>query len=128
MSENFMNLTPHTVNLNDGREFRPSGQVARVTATLVEVNQCPMQGEDCGHMLETGRCSQECCRTRLFKQSFGEVTGLPDPAEGVVYVVSGLVLSALNGSRPDVVAPATSHHECRRNEHGQVASVPGFVR
>jgi len=28
----FINLTPHTIYLNDGRKFEPSGQIARVSS------------------------------------------------------------------------------------------------
>ena len=100
---NFINLTPHDIVLNDGRVFMSTG-VARVRASYSEFN-------------EDGIC----------EAVFGEVTGLPEPKEGTIYIVSGLVLQALNGSRPDVVAPATGHPDAKR-EAGQIMSVPGFVK
>ena len=99
---NYLNLTPHSIVLNDGRVFEPSGQVARVTST-----HSPFNAE--------GVCSVE----------FGEVQNLPEPVAGTAYIVSGMVASATD--RSDVVAPATGHPEAKRNEKGQIQSVPGFV-
>ena len=101
----FVNCTPHPINLNSGEVFPPSGNVARVSAGFSDFDK-------------DGVC----------RQTFGEVTGLPEKQEGVVYIVSGLVLAAIGGERSDVVAPATGHPQCIRNEAGHIASVPGFVR
>jgi hypothetical protein len=97
----FVNLTPHIVRLNDGREFAPSGNVARVTSTHTEF-------------------INDICEVR-----FGQIVDLPDPAPDTIYIVSGLVAAAAR--RPDVVSPATGHPDARR-EAGQIISVPGFVR
>lgn len=96
-----INLTPHVIVLNDGTEYPPSGEVARVSAGYSKFN-------------EYGICTA----------TFGAVTGLPAPAPGALYVVSGLVAAAVK--RADVVAPATGHPDAVRNA-GQVVSVPGFV-
>ena len=98
---NFVNLTPHAIILNDGTVFQPSGNVARVSATFTD--------------FENGIC----------RQKFGDVTGLPDPQEGTMFIVSALVLAATD--RDDVVAPATGHPQCVRNDKGQIMSVPGFI-
>lgn len=99
-----INLTPHPIALNDGRVFNPSGDVARVSVSFAEPD---------------GDVSE---------QVFGEVYYLPEPMPGLVYIVSALVLGALNGSRPDVVAPATGHPDTVRNEKGHIVSVPCFTR
>lgn len=96
----FINLTPHIVRLNDGREFLPSGIVARVSSSYREVSP------------------------GMFRVEFGEVVGLPEEKEGTMYIVSGLVASAT--SRRDVVSPATGHPAAVRKE-GQIYSVPGFI-
>jgi hypothetical protein len=44
----------------------------------------------------------------------------------VTYVVSAVVLTALNGARDDVVAPDTAH--AIRDDNGRIVAVPGFVR
>ena len=98
----FINLTPHTINLNTGAAYAASGVVARVGSTHTPFD-------------ENGLASIE----------WGEVTGLPEPQEGVIYIVSALVAQA--AKRSDVVSPATGHPACVRN-NGQIVSVPGFVR
>ncbi len=101
----YVNLTPHAIAVTHGKTYEPAGSIARVTASFSEFNS-------------DGIC----------EQVFGDVQNLPDPEEGVAYIVSGMVLSALKGSRMDVVAPATGHPDTVRNEKGHIVSVPGFVR
>jgi hypothetical protein len=62
---------------------------------------------------------------KLFRQTFGEVEGLPEEIPGTMYIVSAMVLAAVD--RSDCVAPATGSRETVRNEAGQIVSVPGFV-
>ena len=97
----FRNFTPHTIVLNDGREF-PSQGVARVSASFSDI--------------ENGICSQ----------IFGEVENLPEPQEGTMIIVSAMVLGA--STRSDLVAPATGHPQTVRNDKGHIVSVPCFVR
>lgn len=97
----FRNFTPHEIVLNDGRSF-PSEGIARVSASFTNFNN-------------DGICRQE----------FGEVEGLPEPQEGVMLIVSAMVLSA--SDRTDLVAPATGHPDTVRNKKGHIVSVPGFV-
>ena len=101
---NLINLTPHELNLNDGRAIPASGGIARVTSKF-------------GGFDVNGICRVE----------YGQVEGLPEPQKNTVYIVSALVLSALAGNREDVVAPATGHPETIRQD-GKIVSVPGFVR
>jgi hypothetical protein len=98
----YINLTPHTIVLNDGRAFTPSDKIARVTATYT-----PIVDDVCS-------------------QQFGDITNLPDSIDGVTYIVSAMVLGAVNG-RTDVVAPATGHPKAVRNDKGHILSVPCFV-
>lgn len=101
----FKNLTPHSIKLNDGTTFASEG-LARVSATFSSFD-------------ENGVCAQQ----------FGNVTGLPEPEENTLYIVSILVLTAAKEQgRTDCVAPATGHPECVRDEKGFIISVPGFVR
>ena len=101
LTRTFVNLTPHCVCLNDGTQFPTSGNIARVAASFKETGE------------------------GFYTQVFGEVENLPEPVEDVYYIVSAMVFSATD--RKDVVAPATGHPECVRNEKGQIVSVPGFV-
>lgn len=102
----FVNLTPHTINVQGLKPLEPCGQVARVeTARAVETF---VGGVRLVRTLKLG------------------VIGLPAPSEGTVFVVSGMVLDALQGSRPDVVAPDTGA-DAIRNEKGHIVAVRGFV-
>ncbi len=102
----FVNLTPVAIRLNNGTEYAPSGEVARVSASFSTFDE-----------------------NLVCRQEFGEINGLPEPTPGTIYIVSGMVLAALVGqNRSDVVAPATGHPDCIRNEQKQIVSVPGFVR
>jgi hypothetical protein len=63
---------------------------------------------------------------RLIRTVKGAVDGLPEPQDGVIFVVSGMVLDALGSTRPDVVAPDTGA-DAIRNEKGHIVAVMGFV-
>lgn len=102
MAVTFVNCTPHAITLNDGTVYEPSGTVARISSSFTNFDAA-------------GICSVK----------YGELTGVPDPQPGTFYIVSAMVLSACN--RPDLVAPATGHPSCIR-ENGFIKSVPGFVR
>ena len=104
----FINLTPHTITINNGTQYHPSGKVARVE----------------------NKFSNFCCG--ISKVFYGEIENLPEPEDGTYYIVSAMVLAA-NNSKPkcrrrgDLVSPATGHPDCKR-ENGFIVSVPGFVR
>lgn len=100
-----MNLTPHEITvITDGGNIvvPPSGTVVRVNSSKELVGV--VDG------------------INVFKTTFGDVDGLPAPKDGVTYIVSTLVLSALKGTRPDCVAPG----DAVRNEKGQVIGVTNF--
>lgn len=104
----FVNLTPHDIKLNDGTIYPATGKVARVENVF----------------------SNFCCG--ISKVFYGEIENLPEPEDGVYYIVSAMVLAANNNKprhsrRGDLVAPATGHPDCLR-ENGFIISVPGFVR
>lgn len=107
-----INLTPHTVRLNNGKEFPPSGQVARVSNQFTMNTSPELLKED----------------IYIFSVEYGEILGLPEEKENVLYIVSNLVLEAGKKlGRTDLIAPATGHPEVIRNEQGQIISVPGFI-
>lgn len=104
----FINLTPHDIKLNDGTIYPASGKVARVANTFT--NFC-------------------CGIANVF---YGDIENLPEPKRGTMYIVSAMVLGVekekhINHRRRDLVAPATGHPDCVR-ENGFIVSVPGFVR
>lgn len=106
MATIFVNCTPHAIRLNDGRVFEPSGTIARVAQTISAFD------ENC-----------------IAVQSFGAVTGLPAPQPDTMYIVSAMVLPRAQAEgRTDVVAPATGHKDCVRDDAGRIVSVPGFLK
>ncbi len=102
-----INCTPHSLTVA-GQEFQPSGMVPRVAVSSVEdgtIDGIP-----------------------VVRTQYGAVEGLPDFEEGVTLIVSALVLSALNGSRRDCVAPDTSPASALRNDAGQIVGVRRLTR
>ncbi len=105
----FFNLTPHALVLRaaDGTDttIAPSGTVARVGTTpgaqVGELNGIPL----------------------FSNTTFGEIEGLPAPAEGTIYIVSGLVGGRVSG-RDDVVVPGTGPQDgAIRNDKGHIIAV-----
>jgi hypothetical protein len=108
-----VNLTPHEVNIN-GVTFPPSGTVARVATVQTDV-EALVFGE---HTFP------------VVHNTYGEVQGLPDPEPGTVYLVSTLVLAALEAQgiyRDDVFAPDTSPQGAIRGPDGQIKGVKRLV-
>ncbi len=109
----FINLTPHdiTVFVGDGSIVIPaSGTVARVSSIYTHV------GDIDG--------------IPVSEVSYGDVHGLPQPMDGVIYVVSALVLNALKAkgvNRTDVVAPDTDKGAVR-DTSGRIIGVRGFIK
>lgn len=110
---NIINLTPHRIVIiveDENRnpyvyEFPPSGNVARVTSTQTEVmriNNIP-----------------------VVKTKFGDVEGLPEPKEDMVYIVSSIVGQALAGKRSDILSPDTGPTAIR-DEQGRITAVRRF--
>lgn len=101
----FKNLTPHDIVLNDGTVYQKTWKIARVSASYAAFDE-----------------------NKITQQTFGEIEWLPETTEEVILIVSGFVLSALQGTREDVVAPATGHPDVKRNEKWQIVSVPWFTK
>jgi hypothetical protein len=108
-----VNLTPHEIVVYQGDNvvlrIPPSGRVARVVAKeeiVGVVNGVP-----------------------LVRTVYGEIQGLPDPQPGTIYIVSLLVLQALQGRRNDVVAPNTGPTPLGavRDAQGRIIGVRSFV-
>ena len=103
---NFVNLTPHTISIcNAAGEvvlaLPASGSVARVASSSVS--------RESGFGFDFNSVS------------YGEVSGLPDAADGVVLVVSAMVRSALP-DRKDLASPG----ELVRNAEGQPVGCKGL--
>jgi hypothetical protein len=98
----FINLTPHKINeVTTGTEIMPSGEVARMSTKF--------------------KSAGDIDGIPLFSVVYGDIEGLPEPQEGVTYIVSGIVHSVIQ-DRPDVVAPG----ELVRDENGKPIGCNGF--
>jgi hypothetical protein len=86
-----VNLTPHKINITtpDGViVYPPSGEVARREEFVEIVEPIIVGGSSIAQR----------------KISYGPVIGLPEPSEGVIYIVSSLAAAGSNG-REDVRIP-----------------------
>jgi hypothetical protein len=109
MDQKFVNVTPHDVRvlLPDGSErvFPPSGIRAVVSATPTP------RGEWDG--------------IPLISTTWGQLEGLPEPAEGTLYIGSTLAAqAATREGRRDVVSPDSGPSAVREN--GQIYAVRAF--
>lgn len=101
----FINMCKHEIKVqqSDGtfKVIPPSGKVARCSqqSTIVSTHL----GVD------------------LIQTTFGEVEDLPEPSEGVLLIVSGMVRTALP-NRKDLVSPG----DMLRDEKGNVTGCNGF--
>jgi len=109
-----VNLTPHTVQLHG---FNAAGDKAGVTL--------PSSG--CQARLLVTRTTAGTVETdggitlAVVRPTMGDITGLPSPTEGVIYIVSALV--AEKAKRADVFAPG----ELLRDAAGVVVGAKGLT-
>lgn len=104
---NFVNLTPHDIIVrseNGDRVFQPSGQVARLNTR--QINVTPIEG------------------IPVVVTQLGVVEGLPEPKNGIFYIVSSLIAQAVR-NRPDVFSPDTGPTAIR-DEDKQIVAVIRF--
>jgi hypothetical protein len=101
-----INLTPLEINLC-GTKIAASGKEARVAVTRAIVETA----EICGMFVLIGT------------DTVGEVTGLPEPVEGVGYIVSLMVRKALP-QRKDIYSPA----DYLRDSGGKIIGCGSFDR
>lgn len=127
----FINLTPHEVNVysltdcidTKGRgyilapdarmlaSFPPSGEVARATQQQEELTPETWNGQD----------------IPICRMTYGEPVGLPDPVEGIGYIVSALTANAAKA------AGRTTHDlfltsGLVRDEEGKTIGCTGFAK
>ena len=116
----FVNCTPHFLTIEGVGELPPSGILPRVSTEYLD--DLAING----------------VRVRQKVYGVGTVTGLPEPVEGLSFIVSGMVREALSlsdalsalpefQSRPDVYAPDTGS-DAVRNEQGHIVAVRGLVQ
>ena len=108
MERKLINLTPHAITFVDAlgetiRTVEPSGDVARVstrTETIGSVDGIPVT-----------------------QTVFGEVENLPNPQDGVIYIVSSLVAQRC-AAREDVFIP----NEPVRDDKGRIIGCKSLGR
>lgn len=102
-----VNLTPHALTLvgsNNVLTVPVSGQIARLAVTRQMLAPITVDGVELA----------------VNRPTLGNITGLPDPQPGVVYVVSALVAEAAR--RPDVMSPG----ELIRDTAGVIIGAKGL--
>lgn len=106
------NLTPHAITIYAPdritvlQSVAPEGIFPRVSTTqevVGEINKIPVQ-----------------------RVIYGDIDGLPNPEPDTIFIVSQMVLSALNGSRTDVFAPDTGKGAVRDGE-GRILGTTNFI-
>ena len=107
-----VNCTPHPIHLIDATgkrsmTFPPSGQVARVTSTAIELPE-----------IAPG--------IPAVRHEWSAVAGLPDPEEGVLYAVSTMVADRTD--RTDIVVPDSGPGSVVRDANGEILGVRRFTR
>lgn len=102
-----INLTPHAITLENstGTKTYPAAETpARVSFTQ------SIAGEVDGFPVS--------------QTHYGDITGLPAPAENTYYVVS-MVVKAAAPNRTDLLCPDSGR--AKRDANGNIVSVPGFI-
>jgi hypothetical protein len=126
---NFINMTPHTVNLllAHGTELviEPSGLIARCEDEFEDAD--PIEGLD---MPLVTRTHGEVTLDRIEdKKTVESGIRLPNPVKGTVIIVSGMARDAIAKSahpRRDIVAPDTGK-TALRNDKGHILKVTRLV-
>ncbi len=101
-----VNLTPHAVTIN-GLTIQPDGRIPRLREETREVDQITVDG----HTLP------------VIETTLGELEGLPEPADGVVYVVSRMVAEAAP-RRHDLYFPG----RLLRDSEGRIVGAESLAR
>jgi len=94
---NFVNLTPHTLNIHSNgnvTDIAPSGEIARVSTSYNHTNTV--------------------AGINVYSCVYGDINDLPEPQDNKIFVVSGVVKSAVP-NREDVMSPG----ELIRDENGK---------
>ena len=110
----FENYTPHQVNLYDGegRHILFSLPVQKNAGQNVKVR-----------VEEHVESVDRIAGIPVVRKTYGAVQGLPDPKEGVIYIVSNVVLQALKNSRDDLLCPDTGEDSVVRDGEGNICGV-----
>jgi len=100
---NFINLTPHKLNI-----VRESGIIATFNS------------EGVARLATSVKEHPSIAGFPVTSQVLGEITDLPEPQEGTIYIVSSLVM--MKARRADVVAPGPAI----RDDEGRIIGANGL--
>lgn len=105
------NHTPHAITITDTE--RPDDRSRWYTIPAEpESARVAQRNEDMGGFLT----DDNGLSFAIARPSYGEVTGLPAPQEGIMYLVSSIVADALRGSgRTDILVPDSGPDAVREN-------------
>ena len=105
----FINLTQHRINVYTTKFWAAAEPPEDIIIAADKTRYCLVLSiPPSGHHARVSSESIPVEREFGFEvvtNVFGSVTGLPDPSPGRNYIVSGIVLDALQGSLSDVYAP-----------------------
>lgn len=110
MTTQIINCTPHAIVVDNNNGFTTTYSISEYVARVESSIELHTEFNN---------------GLAFYKQSFGEIQGLPLEKEGTLLIVSAMVLSA-NKSRKDLIAPLTDS-TAKRNDKGHIISVVGFV-
>ena len=101
-----INLTPHPINIIGLGEIKPGGNPARLEETTGIVGSLTIEATENPN-------TKTAVVIPLIQKRMGEITGLPEPQDGTVFVVSLLVAQAAH--RSDVFAIGESVRDGKGN-------------
>lgn len=101
----FVNLTPHSLDilLDDGEQLHIPHD----------------KNDPYVRSVQSNTPTRKVGRVQLYKSTFGEIEGLPEPAENTIYIVSAIIAERIR--REDVIAPGV----VIRNVDGSIRGANG---
>lgn len=114
VQQTLVNLTPHPLVLlcvTGTQRVHQSGNIARVRHEQVPLD--PVAG------------------IPVFTTAYKDIEGLPEPQDGVTFIVSSLIQHALKQrgiDRPDVLSPGTGPNDSAVKEAGRIVAVTRLVK
>ncbi|HEY9474563.1 MAG TPA: hypothetical protein VIS06_12030 [Mycobacteriales bacterium] len=110
-----VNLTPHPFTLI----FR----LQTGDEPMFTVPPEPVSARCAEKQTQLGEVAMDGIVVPVYATEYGEVSGLPDPRDGVIYLVSQMVVAALPGRR-DLYFPA----KVVRDDSGRIIGAEGITR
>lgn len=117
-----INLTPHDINVYGDGSLDDKDKIL-LTLPSKGIARCEQEMYSEGYIgLEEKLKDGRHISIPIKRSSYGEITGLPEPADNIIYVVSALV--AQQAKRNDVVCPV----DYVRDEKNRIIGCRGFSK